>query len=101
MILYILTAKRNGVSAPVFNNSAFGRKAALMWQNQLSKIRKIEGTYEDALNLPASNDQIEIIKKTVKEKFNHVVFFGESNISWYCYDLLNESMSNWITRRGH
>lgn len=118
-----------------------------MWKELLSDIRKIEEKYGDTLNTPASNEQIEILKNTVKEKFNHVLpiqyinflktvnglefngfifygvdssflkiesnqtvygffdtneiwyenehqkqymFFGESNISWYCFDLLNE-----------
>jgi hypothetical protein len=117
-----------------------------MWKELLSDIRKIEEKYGDTLNIPASNEQIEILKKIVKEKFNHVLpdqyidflktvnglefngfifygvdsslldiennqiiygyvgtneiwyenehqkqymFFGESNISWYCLDLLN------------
>lgn len=117
-----------------------------MWEKLLSDIRKIEEKYGDTLNAPASNEQIEVLKKTVKEKFgndlpeqyvnflktvnglefngfifygvdsslfevqnNYTVygyvntneiwyenehqkqymFFGESNISWYCFDLLN------------
>ncbi|MBC2580549.1 YrhA family protein [Clostridium sp. DJ247] len=118
-----------------------------MWEKLLSDIRKVEEKYGDTLNTPVSNEQIEILKKTVKEKFNHFLpeqyvnflktvnglefngfifygvdssllevqnnqtvygyvdtneiwyenehqkqymFFGESNISWYCFDLLNE-----------
>lgn len=118
-----------------------------MWKKLLSDIRKIEEKYGDSLNTPASNEQIEILTKTVKEKFNNVLpeeyinflktvnglefngfifhgvdsslidtqkdetvygyidnneiwyenehqrqymFFGESNISWYCFDLINK-----------
>ncbi|MBB6716536.1 YrhA family protein [Clostridium gasigenes] len=117
-----------------------------MWKELLADIRKAEERYGDNLNIPASNEQIEIFKKTVKENFNHVLpnqyinflkmvnglefngfifygvdssllniqsnqtvygyvdtneiwyenehqkrymFFGESNISWYCFDLLD------------
>lgn len=117
-----------------------------MWEKLLSDIRKVEEKYGDTLNTPASNEQIELLKKIVKEKFNHVLpeqyanflktvnglefngfifygvdssllevqnnqtvygyvdtneiwyenehqkqymFFGESNISWYCFDLSN------------
>lgn len=44
-----------------------------MWKKLLSDIRKIEEKYGDSLNTPASNEQIEILTKTVKEKFNNVL----------------------------
>ena len=115
-----------------------------MWNEHLSQIRKVEEKYGDSLNAPASNAQIESLKKSVKEKFNHILpkqyinflqnvngidfngfviygidsfltedddnqsipgyietnelwyendyqkqymFFGDSNISWYCLDI--------------
>ncbi len=118
-----------------------------MWEKLLSDIRKIEEKYGDTLNAPALSEQIEVFKKIVKDKFNHILpeqyinflqtvnglefngfifygidnsllelqnsqtvygyvdmneiwyenehqkqymFFGESNISWYCFDLLNK-----------
>ena len=118
-----------------------------MLEKLLLDIRKVEEKYGDTLNNPASNEQIEILKKTVKEKFKNYLpkqyidflkivnglefngfifygvdsslfevednqtvygyvdtneiwyenehqkqymFFGESNISWYCLDLLND-----------
>lgn len=117
-----------------------------MWEKFLSDIIKIEEKYGDTLNAPASDEQLEVLKRTVKEKFGNVLpeqylnflktvnglefngfifygvdsslfevqnndtvygyvdtneiwyenehqkqymFFGESNISWYCFDLLN------------
>lgn len=44
-----------------------------MWEKLLSDIRKVEGKYGDTLNTPASNEQIELLKKIVKEKFDHVL----------------------------
>lgn len=117
-----------------------------MWKELLSKIEKIEEKYGDTLNTSVSSEQIEFFKKTVQEKFKHILpeqyiiflkttnglefngfifygvdsslldiqnnqtvygyidmneiwyenehqkqymFFGESSISWYCFDLLN------------
>lgn len=115
-----------------------------MWDCLLSDIKSINKRYEEKLNKPASNKQIENLKKTVKEKFNCILpeqyikflqtvnglefngfvfygvdeslsegngaaygyvdtneiwydneyqkqymFFGDSNISWYCYDILD------------
>lgn len=116
-----------------------------MWNEQLSQIRKVEEKYGDSLNAPASKEQIESLKKSAKEKFDHhlpeqyinflqnvngidfnglviygvdsslkegennelipgyietnelwyendhqkqYMFFGDSNISWYCLDLI-------------
>jgi hypothetical protein len=118
----------------------------VMWEKLLSDIKKIEEKYGDTLNAPASDQQIEALKKAVNEKFGNelpeqyirflktvnglefngfifygvdnwlvkvenndtvygyvdtneiwyenehqkqYMFFGESNISWYCFDLLN------------
>ncbi|GMA98784.1 YrhA family protein [Pelosinus sp. IPA-1] len=115
-----------------------------MWNEQLSQIRKVEEKYGDSLNVPASNEQIEFLKKSVKERLNHILpdqyinflqnvngidfngfiiygvdsfltedkdnpsipgyietnelwyendyqkqymFFGDTNISWYCLDI--------------
>lgn len=44
-----------------------------MWGKLLADIRRIEEKYGDTLNTPASNKQIEILIKTVKEKFNYVL----------------------------
>ncbi len=44
-----------------------------MWEKLLSDIRKVEEKYGDSLNTPASNEQIELLKKIVKEKFGHVL----------------------------
>jgi hypothetical protein len=115
-----------------------------MWEILLSEVRKVEEKYGGSLNAPASNEQVEILTKKVKEKFNHTLpeqyinflrnvngiefngfiiygvdssfskgevnqpitgyidtneiwyenehqqqymFFGDSNISWYCLDI--------------
>lgn len=115
-----------------------------MWEKLLLKVRKVEEKYGDSLSAPASDEQAEILKKTVKEKFNQTLpeqyvsflkavnglefngciiygvdnsfskdeatqaitgyietneiwyenedqqqymFFGDSNISWYCLDI--------------
>jgi hypothetical protein len=117
-----------------------------MWEKFISDIRTIEEKYGDTLNAPATDDQIEVLKRTVNEKFGCILpeqyldflkkvnglefngfvfygvdsslfeiqnndtvygyvdtneiwyenahqkqymFFGESNISWYCFDLFN------------
>jgi hypothetical protein len=116
-----------------------------MWEQQLAEIKTRRERRGRAINDPASSQQIGLLKKTVKEKFNQVLpqqyldflrtvngledngfifygvdntllevqnkqkvngyidnneiwyenewqkqylFFGESNISWYCLDLL-------------
>lgn len=117
-----------------------------MWEQLFLKIKDKREKRGRKLNNPASEEQIEILKKIVKEEFNQVLpeqyvnflkaingiefngfifygvdsslldvennqtvygyvdtnkiwyenehqkqymFFGESNISWYCFDLLN------------
>jgi hypothetical protein len=119
-----------------------------MWKELLLDIRKVEEKYGDTLNNPASSEQIELLKRTAKEKFNHdlpeqyvnflktvngidfngfvfygvdntlfevqnnskiygyidaneiwfenehqkqYMFFGESDISRYCFDILNKT----------
>jgi hypothetical protein len=121
-----------------------------MWQQQLSKIVKEKEEFEELINSPATDEQIEILKKEVKEKFNNILplgyinflktvngleyngfvfygidstlidfennqtvygyidnnevwyenehqkqymFFGESDISWYTFDLLNKTFA--------
>jgi hypothetical protein len=116
----------------------------IMWEKLLSDIRKIEQKYGDSLNNPASNEQVEVFKNAVREKFKYALpeqyikflrtvnglefngftiygvdsslsegeanqsitghietneiwyeneeqrqymFFGDSNISWYCLDI--------------
>lgn len=118
----------------------------LMWEQLLLEIKNKREKRGRKLNDPALEEQIEILKKTVKEKFNQglpeeyinflkiinglefngfifygvdssllevqnnqkvygyvdtneiwyeneqqkqYMFFGESNISWYCFDLQN------------
>lgn len=51
-----------------------------MWEKLLSDIRKVEGKYGDTLNTPASNEQIELLKKIVKENWKRhlkTVFFDK------------------------
>jgi len=118
-----------------------------MWEQQILEIRNKREKRGKALNSPASNEQIEILIKTAKKEFNHILpeqyinflkainglefngfifygidnnllevdtnqrvigyvdsneiwydnedqkqymFFGDSNISWYCFDLSKE-----------
>jgi len=43
----------------------------VMWEKLLSDIKKIEEKYGDTLNAPASDRQIEALKKAVNEKFGN------------------------------
>lgn len=118
-----------------------------MWKDLLIEIKNKREKRGRKLNAPATDEQIEALKRAVQEKFNHLLpeaylhflktmnglefngfvfygvdpslfevqnnqkvygyvdlneiwyenehqkqfmFFGESNISWYCFDLFNQ-----------
>jgi len=43
-----------------------------MWRELLLDIKKVEEKYGETLNIPATNEQIDCLKKVAKEKFNHI-----------------------------